>query len=114
MGGVSSVLACGLFVLFVLFRQVNGDGRRNGATWIGARDGRGAIGGDMGGDMGQGGGACSFRSLYGAGRGVCCGAGVLAFASKLCNCVIYDKLPQYFAATSFRYLFGVKCCYFVI
>jgi hypothetical protein len=81
-----------------------------GATWIGAREGRGLYGRAMGGDMGQGGVA---RVLYGLGGVYAAGAARLAFTSKLCNCVIYDRLPQNSAATSFRYLFGVKCCYFV-
>lgn len=89
--------------------KANGDGRRNGQAGSGQGTGAGSMGGAMGGDMGQGGGA---RVLYGRGAGCMLRGGALASASKLCNCVIYDMLPQYFAATSFRYLFGVKRCYF--
>ena len=113
--GVSSEWAAGSCAFCLIVGKVNGDGRRNGQVGSGQGTGAGQLGWAMWRRYGaRGRGACSFRSLYGAGRRVCCAAARLASTSKLCNCVIYDKLPQNFAATSFRYLFGVKCCYFVI
>lgn len=92
----------GALVLFVLLsaRQTGTGGEV--ASMIGARDGRGLMGG-----------ARVLFALYGAGRGYMRVAARQAFTSKLCSCVTYDRSPQNSAATSFRYLFGVKCCYFV-